>query len=81
MGEIAAVDKRLGAHWSSVRADRVGCAGFVGNVGSSQEDRYHNTLYPDDDFGRAYRLGLTVPLPATVRGGLPLPLMRGRPLR
>ncbi len=24
MGEIAAADERLGAHWSSVRADRVG---------------------------------------------------------
>jgi hypothetical protein len=51
-----AADKRLGAHW---RAHRVGCAGeFVGDVGSWQEDRYHNTRYPDDDVGRAYRVGL-----------------------
>ncbi len=53
MGEIAAADKRLGAHWSSVRADRVGCAGFVGDVGSWQED---HGLH--DDVGRAYRVGL-----------------------
>ena len=58
MGEIAAADRRLGAHWSSVRADRVGCAGFVGDIGSWQEDRYHNSHYPDDDVGRAYRVGL-----------------------
>ncbi len=63
----------LGAHWSSVRPDRVGCAGFVGDlVGSWQEDRYHNThYYPDDDVGRGLPGGArTVPLPATVRGGL-----------
>ena len=48
--------KWLGAHWSSVRVDRVGCAGFVGDVGSWLADRYHNTHYPDDDdVGRAYR--------------------------
>jgi hypothetical protein len=34
LGEIAAADKRLGAHWSSVQADQVGCAGFIGDVGS-----------------------------------------------
>jgi hypothetical protein len=53
--EIAAADKRFGAHWSSVRADRVGCAGFVGDVGTWQ---CHNTHYPDDDVGREYRAGL-----------------------
>ncbi len=36
LGEIAAADKRLGAHWSSVRASRVGCAGFVGDIGNWQ---------------------------------------------
>ena len=46
---------RTGAAWW---ADRVGCAGFVGDIGSWQEDRYHNTHYPDDDVGRAYRVGL-----------------------
>ena len=56
--EVAAADKRLGAHWSSVRADRVGCAGFVGDVGNWQEDRYHNAHFPGDDIGRAYRVGL-----------------------
>ena len=49
--EIAAADKRLGAH-------RVGCAGFVGDVGNWQEDRYHNAHYPDNDIGWAYRVGL-----------------------
>jgi hypothetical protein len=50
MGEIAAADN---AHWSSARADRVGCAGFVGDVGNWQEDHYHNAHYLDDDIGRA----------------------------
>ena len=33
-------------------------AGFVDDFGSWQKDRYHNTHYPDDDVGRAYRVGL-----------------------
>ncbi len=71
MGEIAATDKRLGAHWSSVRVDQVGCAASIDDIGSWQEDRYHNTHYPDDDVGRTYRVGLTRYL------CLPLPRMRG----
>ncbi len=78
MGEIAAADKRVGVHWgSSVRADQFRCAGCIGVVGSWQQECYH----PDDDVGRAYRVGLARYLcllqPATVRGGLPLPQMRG----
>ena len=47
MGEIAAADKQ---------ADRVGCAGFVGDDGNWQEDRYHNAHYLDDEIGQAYRV-------------------------
>mgnify|MGYP007124599559 CR=1 FL=1 len=67
---LAATDKRLKAHWTSITDDKAGCSGFLSDVGSWQEDRYHHRHYPEDDIGRAFRVAAarTLCLPLVPEG-------------